>query len=99
MRRTLWSVVVVALIGLLSVGGGVHLLTTDRVECEIGREMQPGEACVNARRPGRAPITLTYEEQQASNRRIGLITLGFGVVVLGYAGWLLWRGTRRSPAS
>ncbi|MBX6722407.1 MAG: hypothetical protein IRY92_04080 [Dactylosporangium sp.] len=98
MRRALWSVVVVALIGLLAVGGGLSLLTTDRVECEIGREMQPGETCVNAQRPGRAPISLTYEEQQASNRRVGGLTLGFGVVALGYAGWLLWQQVRRRPS-
>jgi hypothetical protein len=96
MKRLPWSIVVVALVGLLAVGGGVYLLTTDRVECEIGRELAPGETCVNAQRPGRAPITLDHEQQQAANRRVGAVTLGFGVVALAYAGWLLWPRARRT---
>lgn len=95
MRRALIWPVVAAVVGLLAVGAGVWLLTKDRVECEIGQQMRPGEVCVNAQRPGRSPIALTYEEQRASDRRFGVLMLGVGALTLGYGGWIFWKDARR----
>jgi hypothetical protein len=92
MRRTAISAIVLALIGVLAIGGGVHLLTTDRVECGP-RVLQPGETCESVIPRGRGTVVLDYEEQHASNRRVGYVALGFGLLALGYAGWLLRKPT------
>jgi hypothetical protein len=90
---------VFALIGLVCIGFGVHMLNRDWVECEVGTQIQPGETCTNAQRPGRAPAILTYEEQRASQKRIGAVAIGFGALILVSVGWSVWKERRRSPSA
>lgn len=101
MRRTLITAVVLGVIGLAALVGGSYLTTSTTVGCGA-RAMQPGDVCANAVPRNRGVYNhevLDYEQQRASNQRVGYVAIGFGVLVLGYTAWTVRSALRRPPSS
>ena len=88
------GILLALLLGLLLGGFGLYLLTLKNVECG-SRIMQPGDTC-DVRNKAQT-LTLDYDQQRASQTRIGALALGVGVLFLGYAGWT-FRTYRAEPA-
>lgn len=85
---------VVAGLGMLLFGA--LALTDSAVTCG-GDAMRPGDICTTIRRG--ITTVRTYEQQKASNGRVGLITTAAGPVVLLASGALLMGALRKRRSS
>jgi hypothetical protein len=84
----------IAGLGLLVVG--VLNLSDTAVKC--GSEvMRPGDACSSARKG--VTTERTYDQQQSYNRRIGVFSVGGGLVVTVVSGALLVGTVRKRRAT
>jgi hypothetical protein len=94
-RSSFWLTLLMALVGLGCLGFGVDWITRDWVECGAGHHMRPGELCTSRTgRYGTATITLDYEKQAQTQKRVGYVGVGFGVFILvcaGFSFWTIWR--------
>jgi hypothetical protein len=91
----LYRIVIGLIAGLgLLVVGALNLSDT-AVKC--GSEvMQPGGVCSNTRKG--VTTERTYDQQQSYNRRIGVFSVGGGLVVTVVSGTLLARTVRKRRA-
>jgi len=84
----------IAGLGLLIVGA-LNLSDT-AVKCS-GKVMQPGAICTTTRKG--TTTERTYDQQQSYNRRIGVLSIGGGVVVTLVSGALLAGVVRKRRAT
>lgn len=85
----------VVLAGLVALTWPVTFGAHPRIECR-GVEMQAGDVCHKAELDGTDKgHTQTYEERLAAKKAANPVIAGVGVVVTGFAGWLLVADLRR----
>jgi len=93
----LYRIVIGLIAGLgLLVVGALNLSDT-AVKCGP-KVMKPGTVCVTTTRTG-TTTERTYDQQQSYNHRIGMFSVGGGLVVTVVFGALLARTVRRRRAS